>query len=961
MKFSSSAAGAIAALFVLSTCVKLSLSAVLGVDLGSEYIKVASVKPGMGSFHIVVDEQTKRKFPTVVAFDGGERFFAHNGLAFNAKRPKETYQWHPLLLGESIDSPVISFFREEGWAYELISNSSRNGAIYIKHSEPNQDIQFLSAEELVAMNLQHVLKMAEIDAESPPGSMKDVVLTIPNYYTQTQRRALLDAAELAGMNVLSLIHENTAAAIQYGVDRKYDSSSINRSHTVLFYNMGSTSTQVDLAVYTGYQKGGGLKKENKTVGQVEMKASAYDNTLGGHAFEWAISKWIIEHITHELKKAGDHTDITSIPRAMAKIRTAAEKAKVVLSANSETPVFLSSVYNDMDFKLHITREHFYTLIKDLLARVAAPIENILSETGFKASDIDAVLIIGGSVRIPAVQQAIKHAMQREYLNQSLNGDEAMAFGALMRAANLSTTLQLRPFGMIDITPYPVGVRIQDLEEAASTETDVAATTAESTTASSDGEEGSFSKRASLFKRYNTLDKRKLVSFSHTRDFSASLFHDNPKLLPAGQRASICIYNVTGLTALVNDAKNAELLKTQKPRVSLSFELDASGLVTLAKAEATLEEQVQVCTPKNKKNTTARGDSNDSINNETNESNTQAGDQQEDDENSHLEKKEQDEISATKQETTEGEEEKEDNQKQDSDTVTSAGSTSQQEQVKEQEEQECITKKKSHSLKLKVKMGSSPGAITPLSKSDKSFMRARLNMYHRRDESKREIAAAKNTVESFIYSARSAVNEGELERVTTEQQRSVALAALEEAEDWLYDKREEETAETYNSKLSELKRLVDPMTNRLSELTKRPEMVETAKSLFENVRNQMKEYEKERPWVKAEDRDKLLKMIDDAETWLHEKEIAQASIASYDTPAFTSQEVVAVLRPIAKMTSDLEKLKKPIEKPKSKPKANATTTDANTTDSNPNVNTTATPDHDSNVEVENDKSTPKDEL
>lgn len=658
------------------------------------------MKPGT-PFHIVVDEQSKRKIPAVVAFDNGERHFGNGAVQLAMRKPKETYLWAHRLLGKDINSPQVAAMRAQGFPWEIIELPDRR-SLGFRHSVAkganDADVIF-SVEEIVAMSLQHIIKIAETDAESP---VKDCVLTVPPYWTHRERQALVDAAEIAGLNVLSLLNENTAAAIQYGIDRKYN---VSETHTILLYNMGSTSTKVNLAHYSGFvRKERASKAANKTIGQFEMKSLGYDDTLGGHAFEMRIVDWIVGEVNTQLAaKTKKQYDIRTNIKAMAKIRSAAEKAKVVLSANQESVVFLNSLHEDMDFKMLITREQFYTMCADLLARVTQPIQTAMEQSGVSMDQIDAVVIIGGGVRIPAVQAAIKAFVAKEHLTQSLNGDEAMVMGAVFRAANLSTTFQVRPFGMIDTHPYAVGVRITNKEEPTGAPAAAAAASEDSADDADPSAHAIFSKRASLFKRYNRLMKKKTVQFTKNTDFVAQLSHESSKnnVLPAGIPLPIDLYNITGVARLLNNSRYTELLVDQKPRVSLSFLLDSSGLSTLVRAEATLEEMVKVPKAKAKPakvNVTATATDDAEAKKESTE---EEGAEKKDAETPATD------AAATDAAAAEGEEKK--------DSADAAAADASPE--------EFTLKKKTHTIPLQVVRAGSPGSIESMNATHKFLSKA----------------------------------------------------------------------------------------------------------------------------------------------------------------------------------------------------------------------------------------------
>jgi molecular chaperone DnaK (HSP70) len=210
----------------------------ISIDFGSEFIKVSSVRPGAGSYHIVVDEQSKRKIPAVVSFEGGERHFGNGATQLTMRKPAETYWFAHRLLGKGMGAPEVEGFTVQGYPYELVEMEGR-GSVGVRHRQFDGSEVVLSAEELVAMSLEHIVKISEADAET---FLSGATLTVPNFFTQVERQALLDSADLASLNVYALVNENTAAAIQYGIDRTYTNET--EPHTILLYNMGSTSTNV---------------------------------------------------------------------------------------------------------------------------------------------------------------------------------------------------------------------------------------------------------------------------------------------------------------------------------------------------------------------------------------------------------------------------------------------------------------------------------------------------------------------------------------------------------------------------------------------------------------------------------------------------------------------------------------------------------------------------------------------
>merc|ERR1719471_2529763 len=295
-----------------------------------------------------------------------------------------------------------------------------------------------AVEEVVAMYLKQAQSsaMAYLDSSS---LIRDCVITVPDFWTTKERSALLNAADLAGLNVLSLINENSAAALHYGVERNYE---VNKTENFVIYNMGSTSTKVSIVKYDAFLKSI-TKRKNKTVGQVTVLSQAWDETLGGNAFDMVL--------VSQLKIAAESdmsTDFTDNFRAMGRLREAAKKAKFKLSANRETTVRITSLYDDMDFKHKVTREDFWKSSESLFNRVLAPVEIALERAGLEKEDLEGIVLMGGGSRVPKIQELLVEFLDKP-LKRDLNTDEAAALGAAFRAANESTTFRVRQIGFVD--------------------------------------------------------------------------------------------------------------------------------------------------------------------------------------------------------------------------------------------------------------------------------------------------------------------------------------------------------------------------------------------------------------------------------------------------------------------------------------------------------------------------------
>lgn len=237
---------------------------VIGLDFGSDSMKIALVQPG-SPLEIVTNFQSKRKTPTCITFYRGERMFGSDAYALMARKPELTFSKTFRMLGRSVDHPqVAEIMQRQYFPYESYTNETV-GTTCLKQEET-----YYTPEELMSMMMQHA---KDITASFGGQTIKDCVITVPSHFTQHERRALYTAAEIADLRILTLMEENTAAALHFGIDRVFDAP-----HTILYYNMGASSVQVSVVTYSSY-----VVKEagkNKSIGQFEVVGKAWDHSLG---------------------------------------------------------------------------------------------------------------------------------------------------------------------------------------------------------------------------------------------------------------------------------------------------------------------------------------------------------------------------------------------------------------------------------------------------------------------------------------------------------------------------------------------------------------------------------------------------------------------------------------------------------------------------------------------------------
>ena len=379
------------------------MSKVIGIDLGTTNSCVATIENGEPV--VIANAEGARTTPSVVAFakDGSERM-----IGVTAKRQAVT----------NIDRTLLSVKRHMG--------SDWNTTI--------DDVDY-TPQEISAFILQKL----KADAEAYLGhEVKQAVITCPAYFTDAQRTATKDAGRIAGLEVLRIINEPTAAALAYGVDKGED-------QTILVYDLGGGT--FDVSVLEIYQVDGQP--------QIEVKATAGNNKLGGDDFDDQVIDWMVAEF-----KRDTGIDLSKDVQAMSRLKEAAEKAKIELSGTQQTQINLPFITmrdgqpEHMDMTL--SRAKFEDLISKLIEKTMGPTRQAMKDAGVKKGDVDKVILVGGSTRVPAVQDAVeKEAGKAPY--KGINPDEAVAMGAALQAGIISGDEGVSDILLLDVTPLPLGI------------------------------------------------------------------------------------------------------------------------------------------------------------------------------------------------------------------------------------------------------------------------------------------------------------------------------------------------------------------------------------------------------------------------------------------------------------------------------------------------------------------------
>ena len=367
---------------------------VIGIDLGTTYSCVGIFKNGR--VEIIPNEFGNRITPSFVAFNDEERLVGESAKNQAAANPKRSIYVAKRLIGRKFDDKEVQ--RDLKWLpYDVVSKA---GKPYVSVEMPGAGLKTLSPEEISAMILT---KMKETAENYLGQEVKHAVITVPAYFNDAQRQATKDAGAIAGLEVLRIINEPSAAAIAYGLDQKEEKN-------IIVFDLGGGTFDVSLLTIDD--------------GVFEVLATAGDTHLGGEDFDQRVTDYFVK-----IFKKKNNVDIKKDSRALQKLKSEVEKAKRDLSTVQQVKIFIEGLMDGIDFEETLTRAKFEELCADLFKNTLKPVEQVLEDGGMKRSEVDEIVLVGGSTRIPKVQSLIKGFFNGKEPNRGINPDEAVAYGA----------------------------------------------------------------------------------------------------------------------------------------------------------------------------------------------------------------------------------------------------------------------------------------------------------------------------------------------------------------------------------------------------------------------------------------------------------------------------------------------------------------------------------------------------
>merc|ERR1719482_1822729 len=397
---------------------------VIGIDLGTTYSCVGVYKNGR--VEIIPNDQGNRITPSYVAFDDDERFIGDAAKNQAAINPTNTVFDVKRLIGRKFTDDTV----QKDIKLLPFTITSKDGKPYI-NVDVKGTVKIYAPEEISAMILG---KMKEIAEAFLGRKIGNAVVTVPAYFNDAQRQATKDAGTISGLNVMRIINEPTAAAIAYGLDKK------SGEKNILVFDLGGGTFDVSL-----------LTIDN---GVFEVIATSGDTHLGGEDFD----NRVIQHLLKVFKRK-EGTDAAKDKRAIQKLRREVERAKRQLSTQHQVRVEIEGLYEGKDFSETLTRARFEELCIDLFKKTLTPVQKVIDDSDLKKGEIDEVVLVGGSTRIPKVQQLLKDFFNGKEPNKGINPDEAVAYGAAVQGGILSGEGgdETKDLLLLDVTPLTLGI------------------------------------------------------------------------------------------------------------------------------------------------------------------------------------------------------------------------------------------------------------------------------------------------------------------------------------------------------------------------------------------------------------------------------------------------------------------------------------------------------------------------
>ncbi|POS79151.1 hsp70-like protein [Diaporthe helianthi] len=722
---------------------------VVGVDFGTVNTVIAVARNR--GVDVIANEVSNRATPSLVGFGPKSRYLGETAKTQEISNLKNTVGSLKRLCGRSLNDPDVQI-EQQYVSAPLVDIDGQVGAEVTYRGQKER----YTAIQLTAMLLSKIKATTSAELKLP---VSDIVLSVPAWFTDIQRRALIDAAEIAGLKLLRLMNDTTAAALGYGITKLDLPSAEEKPRRVVFVDVGHSEYTASVVEF---------KK-----GELVVKGTAWDRHYGGRNFD----KALVDHLAKEFQ-AKYKIDIFSNPRAVARVYAAAEKTKKILSANQQAPVNIESLMNDVDVSAMVTRQDFEALIEPLLNKTTGPLEEALAQAKLTKDDIDFIEVVGGGSRVPAIKERIQQFFGKN-LSYTLNADEAAARGCAFSCAILSPVFRVRDFSVQDVIPYPIEFGWEKAPDIPDEDTSLV-----------------------VFNKGGVQPSTKILTFYRKQAFDLEARYVKPEDLPGKTNPWIGRFSVKGVKAA--GGPDDFMICKLKARVNIHGVLNVESGYYVEDQE--VEEPIPEEEPKKEE-----GDKKDpdvsfpavnhfhtSPNGKRKPSTSPPAEN-----NGATEKNRKRSCPQNVQRDAAP-----------SSTESQPHGDPQLTNLKAMETDSKEEKPKTRKVKKQVRKGDLPIVAGNLSldESAKNNLTEKENAMVMEDKLVADTEDKKNELETFIYELRNKLDEQYADLASDEEKEKIK-AKLEASEDWLYEDGEDTTKAVYIAKIDEIRALAGPVIQR----------------------------------------------------------------------------------------------------------------------------------------------------
>ncbi|KAK0629754.1 heat shock protein 70 family [Bombardia bombarda] len=721
---------------------------VVGVDFGTLNTVIAVARNR--GVDVITNEVSNRATPSLVGFGPKSRYLGEAAKTQEISNLKNTVSSLKRLAGRSFNDPDVQL-EQQFVSAPLVDVNGQVGAEVTYMGEKQQ----FTSTALVAMFLGKIKQITASEIKLP---VSDMVMSVPAWFTDIQRRTLIDAAEIAGLKVLRLMNDTTAAALGYGITKLDLPAADEKPRRVAFVDVGHSNYTCSIIEF---------KK-----GELAVKSTAYDRHLGGRNFD----KALVDHLAKEF--LGKYKiDITTNGKAMTRVLAAAEKLKKILSANLQAPLNIESLMNDVDVRAMITREEFEALVEPVLTRVQAPLEQALADAKLTKDDIDVIEVVGGGSRVPAIKERIQ-AFFGKPLSFTMNQDEAVARGCAFSCAILSPVFKVRDFAVQDVITYPIEFAWEKDADIPDEDTSL-----------------------TVFNKGNVLPSTKILTFYRKQSFDLEARYTKPEELPGKIPAFIGRFSVKGVKA--TGAPEDFMICKLKARVNIH------GILNVESGYYVEDQEVEEEIKEDDKKDADNKDPDVSIfksPSSVKHASRPAGDEVE-------------ELTARKPpKRRKTGADAPDLPFDETDADISTGQLMNHFLHKAMDtDAKDESKPKTRKVKKQVRKGELPivSATQALEATAKNAAAEKEAQMVMEDKLVADTEEKKNELETFIYDLRNKLDD-QYSELASDDEKAKLRTKLDASEDWLYDEGDDATKAVYIAKMDEIKSLAGPIIQRYFE-------------------------------------------------------------------------------------------------------------------------------------------------